>query len=163
MSWLLCPWYYISRVVINPDLAGIITLCRCHLLRHHALLLTLYGLALANWAHPIFRDGISLIWLFLWPLLFLTILSCSFNFRSNSLSYNRVVNTFLCEILELWLVTQDYVFEGTERVIGCRAGSKWSRFDKLSVLVAILLTHATNSGHPRKIVVTYVHAGELRP
>ena len=73
------------------------------------------------------------------------------------------MNTFLCEVLELWLVTQDYVFEGTERVIGSRARSKRSLFDKLSVLVAILLTHATNSGHPRKIVVTYVHAGELRP
>ena len=71
--------------------------------------------------------------------------------------------TLLCEVLEIWLISQDHIFEGAEGVVSGRAGSKRCRFDKLCVLVTVLLTHATHNGQHSKIVVTYVQAGELRP
>ena len=159
---LLRPWYKVSGMVIYPDFVTIITLRHCHFTWQYTAQLTLYGLALTSRAISTVRDS-GLILPTILPFYVLLILSGFLNFCCDSLPYNRVVYTLLREVLELWFVTQDYVLEGAERVVGGWARSKSSRLDKLCVLVAVLLTHATHNGQQQRIVVTYVQAGELRP
>ena len=97
-------------MVIHPDFVAFITLSLCQWPRHHTVQLTLNGLALASGALSIIRDSIPLIRPAILPLQVLLISSGSLNFRSDSLPDDRVVNTLLREVLEIWFIAQDYVF-----------------------------------------------------